>query len=146
MSTATLSHVCPLTTIGVFNIPPVALNPRALQSSLSPRNKDSVICTKALFLFPSSRRPLKLISRLCHFAQRAGLVVSSLLALRVVPCSAVSAPIASPSSVTPPSGVTVMDAASLFPPTPPTTTAPASLVLTANKLTTLPPLSANLGV
>lgn len=26
-------HVCPLATIGVFNIPPVALDPRALQRS-----------------------------------------------------------------------------------------------------------------
>lgn len=33
--------VCPLTTIGVFNIPLVALNRRTLQRSLSLYNKDS---------------------------------------------------------------------------------------------------------
>lgn len=110
------THVFPGTTIAVFNIPPVALDPRALQRRLSPPNKDSSgRCHphKALSLPPPSCRPLKLMSRLCHFSQRAGLLSSSLPALCVVPCAAVSAPIASPSSVTPPSGVTVMDAASL---------------------------------
>lgn len=83
-------HICPGTTIGVFNIPPVALHdPRALQHSLSPHNKDSSgLCHphKALLLSPPSCRPLKLMSRLCHFSQWAGLVFSSLPDLRVVLC------------------------------------------------------------
>lgn len=110
-------HVCPGTTDGVFNIPPVALDPSALQRSLSPHYKDSSgLCHPHKAPFSSSTVVstfLKLMSRLCHFSQWAGLVSSSLSALRSALRSAVSAPIASPSSVTPPSGVTVMNAASL---------------------------------